>query len=86
MPSINHRKKHNNTSRKVNAMFYMEVDFYGDHLRIEWNGSATFNIQVPIGGQWVDVECFTCYDVDNQNDAFNYSLDWMNENMMEDTE
>lgn len=67
-------------------MFYMEVDFYGDYLRIEWNGSATFNIQVPIGGQLVDVECFTCYDLDNQNDAFNYALDWMNENMMEDTE
>lgn len=67
-------------------MFYMEVEFYGDHLRIEWNGSATFNIQVPIGGEWVDVECFTCYDVDNQNDAFNYALDWMNENMMEDAQ
>lgn len=67
-------------------MFYMEVDFYGDHLRIEWNGASTFNIQVPIGGEWVDVECFTCYDVDNQNDAFNYALDWMNENMMEDAQ
>lgn len=67
-------------------MFYMEVDFYGDHLRIEWNGASTFNIQVPIGGEWVDVECFTCYEIDNQNDAFNYALDWMNENMMEDAQ
>ena len=64
-------------------MNYMEVDFYGDHLRIEWNGKATFNIQVPVGGQWVDMECFTNYEVETADEAFNYALDWMNENMME---
>jgi len=65
-------------------MFYMEVDFYGDYLRISWNGAATFNIQVPIGGEWVDMECFTCNGIDNENDAFNFALDWMNENVMEE--
>lgn len=65
-------------------MHYLEVEFQENHLRIEWNGSATFNIQVPIGGQWVDTECFTCYGIESEHEAFEYALDWMTKNMIED--
>lgn len=66
-------------------MICNEFVWYDDNLyRIEWNGSATFNIQIPIGGQWVDIECFTCYDIDNEHDAMQYALEWMHENMREE--
>lgn len=64
-------------------MYYMETEFEGNHLRIEWNGVATFNIQTAVGGQWVDIECFTCYGIDDDHEAFGYALDWMHENMSE---
>ena len=67
------------------TMHYLEtVHTDGNHYRIEWNGSATFNIQIPVGGQWVDVECFTCYDIDGESEAFNYAIDWMLENIGEE--
>ena len=65
-------------------MHYLEILHNDDHLRIEWNGSATFNIQIPVGGQWVDVECFTCYGIESEHEAFEYALEWINENMNED--
>ena len=39
------------------------------HVRIEWNESATFNLQTPIGGEWVDYHCFTCYGIDTEQEA-----------------
>ena len=66
-------------------MHYMEtLHTDGNHYRISWNGSATFNIQIPVGGQWVDIECFTCYDIESESEAFNYAIDWMLENICED--
>ena len=63
-------------------MFFLELDHLdGNHYRISWNGSATYNLQIPVGGQWVDIECFTCYEYDNPNDAFNFAMDWMIENI-----
>ena len=64
-------------------MHYLETQHDDCEIRIEWNGSATFNIQIPVGGQWVDIECFTCYGIDNEHEAFEYALEWINENMRE---
>ena len=66
-------------------MHYIEVEHLdGNHYRISWNGSATFNIQIPIGGEWVDIECFTCYGIDDKQEAFEYALDWMLINICEE--
>lgn len=66
-------------------MHYLEfVHTDENHYRIEWNGSATYNLQIPVGGQWVDIECFTCYDYDTPSDALNYAMDWVLENLCED--
>ena len=54
-------------------MKYWEVEHKGEHIRIEWNESATFNFQTPIGGQWVDYHCFTCYDIDTEQEALEHA-------------
>lgn len=64
-------------------MEYFEIEHNDEHLRIEWNGKATFNIQCPVGGQWVDFECFTCYGIDSAQEAFECAFDWINENIFE---
>ena len=59
---------------------YWEVETNnGDHIRIHWNGSATFNLQTPIGGQWVDYHCFTCYGLDTEQEAIEHAMDTINE-------
>jgi hypothetical protein len=66
-------------------MQHWELEFCGQHLRIEWNGKATFNIQAPIGGYWLDIECFTNYECEGAKsyEALGYAIEWMNENMTE---
>jgi hypothetical protein len=34
-------------------MKYWEVEHNEQYLRIEWNGNSNFNLQTPVGGQWV---------------------------------
>ena len=50
-------------------MKHWEVEHNGEYLRIEWNGTSNFNLQTPIGGQWVDYHCFTCYGIDSEQEA-----------------
>lgn len=50
-------------------MKYWKLKHNGDPIRIEWNESATFNLQAPIGGEWVDFHCFTCYGIETDQDA-----------------
>ena len=55
-------------------MQYWEVeDSVGDLVRITWNESATFNLQSPIGGQWVDWHCFTCYGINDASSALAFA-------------
>jgi len=56
-------------------MHYLETDITGEHIRIEWNGSSNYNLQTPIGGEWVDYHCFTCYEYDNEWEAMQYALE-----------
>ena len=44
-------------------MLYYEFD----DLRVEWNGSRTVNIQIPVGGQWVDIHCSENHSMDHTN-------------------
>ena len=50
------------------------------HIRIEWNESATFNLQTPIGGEWVDYHCFTCYGIDTEREALEFAVGQLDEN------
>ncbi len=46
----------------------LETDTHG-HIRIEWNESATVNLQTPVGGQWVDFHCFTHYGLTSDSEV-----------------
>jgi hypothetical protein len=56
-------------------MKHWEVEHNGHHVRIEWNGDSNFNLQTPVGGQWVDYHCFTCYGVDSDQEALEHAMD-----------
>ena len=56
-------------------MKHWEIEHSGEYIRIEWNGSATFNLQTSIGGQWVDYHCFTCYNIDSDQEALEHAFE-----------
>ena len=63
-------------------MKHWEVEHNGEHVRIEWNEVDTFNLQTPIGGQWVDYHCFTCYGVDSDQEALEHAMDVLTEGVV----
>ena len=63
-------------------MKHWEVEHNGEHLRIEWNEVDTFNLQTPVGGQWVDYECFTCYRVLNEQEALEHAMGYLKDVMV----
>jgi len=56
-------------------MKYFYIEHYGEEIRIEWNESATFNLQTPVGGEWVDYHCFTCYGIESEHDALEHAME-----------
>jgi len=60
-------------------MKHWEVEHSGEHFRLQWNEAATFNLQAPIGGQWVDYHCFTCYGIDTEQEAFEHAMEVLEE-------
>ena len=56
-------------------MKHWELEHAGELIRIEWNNAATFNLQTPIGGQWVDYHCFTCYGIDSDQEALEHAFE-----------
>ena len=66
-------------------MKHWELEINGEHIRAEWNESATFNIQTPIGGQWVDFHCFTVYGIESEQEALEYIMQEIQEQLEEDT-
>jgi len=64
-------------------MKHWEVEYEGNHIRIEWNGSATFNFQTPIQGQWVDYYCFTCYGIDSDQEALEHAMQVLEDEYVE---
>jgi hypothetical protein len=55
-------------------MKHWELEHNGEHIRIECNESATFNLQKPIGGEWVDYHCFNCYCIDTEHEALEFAM------------
>ncbi len=64
-------------------MKYWETEHYGNYIRIEWNESATFNLQMPVGGEWVDYHCFTCYGIESEQEALEHALEVLEESEQE---
>lgn len=58
-------------------MQYQEIEHNGEHLRVTWNESATVNIQCPIGGEWVDFESCTNYDLTSIEDAVYHAIEFL---------
>ncbi len=56
-------------------MKHWELEHAGELIRIEWNEAATFNLQTPIGGQWVDYHCFTCYGIETDQEALEHAFE-----------
>ena len=56
-------------------MKHWELEHAGELIRIEWNEVATFNLQTPIGGRWVDYHCFTCYGIETDQEALEHAFE-----------
>ncbi len=55
-------------------MKHWELEHSGELIRIEWNEVATFNLQTPIGGRWVDYHCFTVYGIETDQEALEHAF------------
>ena len=60
-------------------MKHWEVEHNGEHFRLQWNETATFNLQAPIGGEWLDYHCFTCYGIDSDQEALEHAMEVLEE-------
>ena len=67
-------------------MKYFYTEHYDEEIRIEWNESATFNLQMPVGGEWVDYHCFTCYGIESEQEALEHAMEVILESENEVTE
>ena len=61
-----------------------EIDLEGQHIRAQWNESATFFLQQPAGGQWVDYHCFTVYGIESEQEAFDCVMELLQEQLNEE--
>ena len=66
-------------------MKHWEIELEGQHIRAEWNESATFNMQLPVGGQWVDYHCFTVYGIESEQEALECVMEMIQEQLNEET-
>jgi len=64
-------------------MKYWELEIDGEHIRAAWNESATFNMQAPFGGQWVDHHCFTVYGIETEYEALECIMEMIQEEIQE---
>ena len=49
------------------------------YVRIKWNKSATFNVFTLTPAGWVNVECFTHYGADTEDQAKGIAVAWLAE-------
>lgn len=59
--------------------YYAEFLHDSFETRIKWAGGSIVNIQYPVGGQWVDAECFTDYDINSLEDALQSAIEYLND-------
>ena len=66
-------------------MKHWELEIEGQHIRAEWNESATFNMQQPVGGHWVDYHWWTVYGVESDQEALECVMEMIQEHLSEET-
>ena len=66
-------------------MKHWEIELEGQHIRAEWNESATFNMQLPVGGHWVDYHCFTVYGIESEQEALECVMEMIQEQLSDET-
>ena len=66
-------------------MKHWEIEVEGQHIRAEWNEAATFNMQLPVGGQWVDYHCFTVYGIESEQEAIECVMEMIQEQLSDET-
>ena len=66
-------------------MKHWEIELEGQHIRAEWNESATFNMQLPVGGHWVDYHCFTVYGIESEQEALDCVMETIQEQLSDET-
>ena len=66
-------------------MKHWKLEVQGQHIRAEWNEAATFNMQLPVGGHWVDYHCFTVYGIDSEQKALECVMEMIQEQLSEET-
>lgn len=58
---------------------YVEFTHNGDEVRIRWVGGSLVNIYFPVGGQWVEFDCFTDYGIESIDDALSSAIEYLND-------
>jgi len=65
----------------MKAQFNIHNEEYDETTRFEWNGGSMFNVyEQNHKGEWIEVNCFTQYDITTVNDAESVCYDWLLEN------
>lgn len=61
-----------------------EIEFNGEHLRINWDGRYKVYFETPIGGQWVKYNSFYSYNIFTEQDALVHAYDVLIEELKEE--
>jgi hypothetical protein len=69
----------------TNMTQYGEVVYFdGSITAVTWNGSATYNVWVYVGGgEWTNVDLFTNPSASNFGEAHDVAVAWIEEIYME---
>ena len=65
----------------MKAQFDIHNEEYNETTRFEWHGGSMFNVyEQNHKGEWIEINCFTQYDITTVNDAESACYDWLLEN------
>lgn len=65
----------------MQAQFDIHNEEYNETTRFEWHGGSMFNVyEQNHNGEWIEVNCFTQYDITTIDDAEAACYDWLLKN------
>lgn len=44
-------------------------------ITFDCKARSEFSFQTPIGGKWVNFKCFTCEDIEDEQEAFEHAME-----------
>ena len=69
--------------RRVRAPWYdaesWELELYGEHLRLYWNGGIHFSLQHLVDNQWHTRHAFTKFGCQSSSEACAYALKYLDD-------